>query len=76
MPEAGQAATGDPATVKAFLSAGVPAAVRDKRSGATPLHGAAVEGPMVMIEYLFSKGADVNAHSMSMETRRFKMRCR
>jgi hypothetical protein len=55
------AATGDLATVKAFLAQGVPVNVRNEHDGATPLHGAAVEGQMAVIEYLLSKGADVNA---------------
>jgi hypothetical protein len=55
------AATGDLATVKSFLEAGVPVNVRDEQNGATPLHGAAVNGQILMIEYLLSKGADVNA---------------
>ena len=55
------AATGDLATVRSFLEAGVPVNVRDEQNGATPLHGAAVQGQTSMIDYLLSKGADVNA---------------
>jgi hypothetical protein len=53
------AATGDLATVQSFLREGVPVDVRD--DGATPLHGAAVEGQIAVIQFLLSKGADVNA---------------
>jgi uncharacterized protein len=35
--------------------------VRNEHDGATPLHGAAVEGQIAVIEYLLSKGAGVNA---------------
>jgi hypothetical protein len=55
------AATGDLATVKAFLAEGVPVDVRNEHDGATPLHGAAVEGQTAVIKYLLSKGANVNA---------------
>lgn len=55
------AATGDLATVKAFLAEGVPVDVRNEHDGATPLHGAAVEGQIAVIEYLISRGANVNA---------------
>jgi ankyrin repeat protein len=34
---------------------------RDTRDGQTALHGAAVEGQVKVIEYLVSRGADVNA---------------
>jgi len=55
------AATGDLETVKAFLAEGVPVDVANESDGATPLHGAAVEGQIAVIEYLLSKGANVNA---------------
>jgi len=55
------AATGDLATVKAFLAQGVSVNVRNEHDGATPLHAAAVEGQTAVINYLLSKGADVNA---------------
>jgi ankyrin repeat protein len=35
--------------------------VRNEHNGATPLHGAAVGGQIAVIEYLLSKGANVNA---------------
>jgi hypothetical protein len=43
------------------LGGTVPVNVRNEHNGATPLHGAAVEGQMAVIEYLLSMGADVNA---------------
>ena len=55
------AAAGDLATVKAFLAQGVAVDVRSEDNGATPLHGAAVEGQIAVMEYLLSQGADVNA---------------
>jgi hypothetical protein len=55
------AATGDLSTVKALLSHGVPVDARDMPDGQTALHGAAVEGQVKVIEYLVSRGADVNA---------------
>ena len=55
------AATGDLATVKAFLAAGVPVDVRNEHNGATALHMAALQDQITMIKYLLSKGADVNA---------------
>jgi ankyrin repeat protein len=55
------AAAGDLATVKSFVTEGVSVDVRNESSGATPLHGAAVAGQIGVIQYLLSKGADVNA---------------
>lgn len=40
---------------------GVSVNVHTESNGATPLHGAAVEGQLEVIEYLISRGADVNA---------------
>jgi len=55
------AATGDLKTLEAFLEQGVPVDVRNENNGATPRHGAAVEGQLEVIAYLLSKGANVNA---------------
>ncbi|HEY4370015.1 MAG TPA: ankyrin repeat domain-containing protein [Steroidobacteraceae bacterium] len=55
------AATGDLETVKSFVAEGVPVDVRNERNRETPLHGAAGGGERVVVEYLLSKGANVNA---------------
>jgi hypothetical protein len=55
------AALHDFKTVKAFMSHGVSVNAHTNRDWKTALHGAAVEGDVKMIDYLISKGADINA---------------
>ena len=53
------AATDDLKTVKVFLLHGISVNAQN-REGGTGLHGAAVEGNIKMMEYLISKGANIN----------------
>jgi hypothetical protein len=53
------AADGDLRTVRAFLDAGVPANAQG--TNGTALHAAAMQGQVEVLEYLISRGADVNA---------------
>lgn len=52
---------GDLATVRDFVSHGVPADVVDHADWRTALHGAAVKGDVQTLRYLASRGADINA---------------
>ena len=61
------AATGDLATVEAFLQHGIRVNVKDK-NGSTALHAASVEGQLRILEVLISHGADPNIRNDSGQT--------
>lgn len=62
------AAGGELQTVQAFLSNGTSANATMDDDGGTPLHAAAVNGHINVIEYLLSQGADINALNEDGET--------